>query len=335
MTINDVAKHAGVSNMTVSNVLNAKSARVSAATRDRVLQAIEELDYRVNLSARHLRRGRTGIVGLAVPDLTSGYYAELADRLARRFPALGYRLVLERTGGDLDAELDALAASHLEMYDGFVLSVAAGDERDLDAVRPSKPVVLIGEQAVSQAFDHVLMDNVGGADQATALLLRAGARRIVLLGGTSEGTESMRSLRTRGYVRAHRSAGVPVDADLVRDCGYSVHDGYREIQLLLQQGALFDAVFALTDSGAFGALRALAEARIAVPASVQVIGFDNLVAGRYNVPSLTTVEPGNDSMADAICAMLTERINGDVSQDEGRLVMPAAQVVERDTTLRS
>jgi DNA-binding LacI/PurR family transcriptional regulator len=331
----DVARRAGVSTMTVSNVINGRSQRVSEPTKQRVLATIAELGYQVNMTARNLRMGRTGAVGLAVPGFAPGYYGELADRLADRFAAHGLRLAMERTGGSRSAELDALTAPRLSGYDGFVLSVVAGEAADLDRLSLDTPVVLIGERAVPARFDHVLMDNVGGARLATELLIRTGARRIALLGGVPVAEESMQGLRTRGYRDAHEAAGTAIRDELIVSCGYGARDGYAAVRDLIGQGMLFDAIFALTDSAAIGALRALAEAGRRVPEDVQVIGFDNLDDGRFTVPSLTTVEPGNAEMADAICALLVERIESRPTPGPARVVMPESRIVERDTTRRS
>src|SRR5690606_1689533 len=326
--------HAGVSTMTVSNVITGRSQRVREETRRRVLATIAELGYQVNETARNLRRGRTGAVGLAVPAFAPGYYGELADRLADRFAAHGLRLAVERTGASRTAELDALTAPRLSGYDGFVLSVVAGDAADLDRISIDTPVVLIGERAVPARFDHVLMDNVGGARLATALLLRTGARRIALLGGVAVAEETMPGLRTRGYRAAHAEAGIPVPEDLIVSCDFGVQDGYAAVHDLMARKVPFDAVFALTDSAAIGALRALAEAGREVPDDVQVVGFDNLDDGRFTVPALTTVEPGNDEMADAICALLVERIESRRADVPARVIMPQARLVERETTRR-
>jgi DNA-binding LacI/PurR family transcriptional regulator len=335
VTMTDVARRAGVSTMTVSNVINGRSQRVSEPTKRRVLATIAELGYQVNVTARNLRMGRTGAVGLAVPGFAPGYYGELADLLADRFAAHGLRLAVERTGGSRSAELDALTAARLSGYDGFVLSVVAGDVADLDRLSVDTPVVLIGERAVPARFDHVLMDNVGGARQATELLIRTGARGIALLGGVSVAEETMQGLRTRGYRDAHEAAGTAVRDELIVSCGFGVRDGYAAVRGLVGRGVLFDAVFALTDSAAIGALRALAEAGKRVPEDVQVIGFDDLEDGRFTVPSLTTVEPGNAEMADAICALLVERIASRPASVPARVVMPEARLVERESTRRA
>jgi DNA-binding LacI/PurR family transcriptional regulator len=329
----DVARHAGVSTMTVSNVINGRSQRVSETTKRRVLAVIAELGYQVNLTARNLRMGRTGAVGLAVPAFYPGYYAQLAQRLADRFEAHGLRLAVEKTGGNRVAELDALTAPRLSGYDGFVLSVVAGEPADLDRLSLETPVVLIGERAVPARFDHVLMDNVGGARIATELLLGSGARRIALLGGVLAPEETMPGLRTRGYRAAHEATGTAVRDELIVSCGFAVPDGYVALCDLLERGVAFDAVFALTDSAAIGALRALAETGRKVPDDVQVVGFDNLDDSRFTVPGLTSVEPGNDEMADAICALLMERIESPPPPGgPARVVMPRPRMVRREST---
>lgn len=334
VTMTDVARAAGVSTMTVSNVINGRSQRVGEATRQRVLETIQELGYQVNVAARQLRVGRTGTVGLAVPDFDSGYFSELADRLAARLGDHGLRLIMERTGGSRSAELDTLTAARLSSYDGFVLSVVAGDRDDLERLSIDTPVVLIGERAVPARFDHVLMDNVDGARQATELLLRSGARRVLLLGGNASRRQTMAALRTRGYRTAHTDAGLPVHPELIVPAPLRVADGHRAVRDLITAGLDFDAVFALTDAAAYGALRALADAGIAVPDQVQVIGFDNLRTSDYTVPALTSVEPDNDAMADAICSLLIERIAQGASPAPARVVMPAASIAHRASTRR-
>ncbi|WP_202872747.1 LacI family DNA-binding transcriptional regulator [Kribbella soli] len=329
VTMADVARFAGVSTMTVSNVINGRP-RVGPETRDRVLAAIGELGYQVNLAARHLRAGRTGVVGLAVPELERPYFAQLAARLADRFEAHGLRIVTERTGASREGEMDAVAFSRLRMYDGLILSVVDIDPAELGQLRTDAPVVMIGERALPSRFDHVMMDNVDGARQATAHLLATGARRIAMIGGDPTGSATMPALRAEGYALAHTEAGVPVDQELNVRCSFGLQDGYDGIRALRDRGTAFDAVFALTDVLAMGALRALADAGLRVPDDVQVVGFDDIDEAAYLVPSLSTVNPGHEEMADAITALLTAQL-GSPGGDPKELVVPA-QLVLRGTT---
>ncbi|MBB6567553.1 LacI family DNA-binding transcriptional regulator [Kribbella sandramycini] len=329
VTMADVARTAGVSTMTVSNVVNGRP-RVGAATRERVLAAINELGYQVNLAARHLRAGRTGVVGLAVPELERPYFAQLAGRLADQFEAHGLRIVMERTGASREGELDAVAFSRLRMYDGLILSVVDMDPGELTGIGTDAPVVMIGERALPSRFDHVLMDNVDGARQATAQLL-AGNRRIAMLGGDPAGAATMPALRAQGYALAHHAAGVPIDPALNVQCMFGFQDGYDAVRSLLDRGIAFDAVFALTDVVAIGALRALADAGIQVPAEVELIGFDDLDEAAYLVPSLSTINPGHEQMAAAITRLLLARLAGEPAAEAQELIVPAALVL-RGTT---
>ncbi|TQJ12065.1 LacI family DNA-binding transcriptional regulator [Kribbella jejuensis] len=330
VTMADVARSAGVSTMTVSNVINGRP-RVGAATRERVLAAISDLGYQVNLAARHLRAGRTGVVGLAVPELERPYFAQLAGRLADRFEAHGLRIVMERTGASREGELDAVAFSRLRMYDGLILSVVDIDPAELGQLRTDAPVVMIGERALPSRFDHVMMDNVDGARQATAHLLATGARRIAMLGGDLVGSATMPALRAQGYALAHAEAGVPVDPELNVRTRFGLRDGYQAIRSLLEQGSEFDAVFALTDVVAMGALRALADAGLRVPGDVQVVGFDDIDEAAYLVPALSTVNPGHEELADLITALLTAQITGGPTGDPQEVVVPA-RLIQRGTT---
>lgn len=326
----DVAEKAGVSAQTVSNVVNGRTERVGAETIDRVARVIDELGYRLNQSARSLRKGRTGIVGLGVPVLASEYYGELAERLSLRFSQRGIRLVTENTGGAITAEVESLAASHLETYDGFILAIAASESADVDRILPNKPIVLLGERALSTRFDHVLMDNVGGGALATGHLLDRGARSVVALGGSAAGGESVQTLRTRGYVDAHRERGLGVQQELIVSSGLDMRDGFRGIAELIDAGVPFDGVFALTDSCAYGALRALADRGLRVPEDVQVVGFDNVRASAFTVPRLTTIEPANDEMADEIVDIMVARLGSPAGEPRHR-VLPTRLVV-RETT---
>lgn len=327
----DVAAKAGVSAQTVSNVINGRTDHVGPETMQRVIDAINDLGYRLNQSARSLRRGRTGIVGLGMPELATDYYGELAERLAVRFTAQGMRMVAEMTGGATADEVGSLAASRLETYDGFILALAASESADLNHMTPSKPIVLLGERALSARFDHVLMDNRGGGRLATLALMDRGATAVVALSGSLDAGDSVETLRTRGYLDAHRERGIEVRDDLVVPAGFENRDGYLAMRALLEAGTHFDAVFALTDRCAVGAIRALHEAGRRIPDDVQVVGFDNVRSAEFHTPSLSTIEPGNDEMADAVVDLMMQRLAGRAPARPRRIVSTASIVLREST----
>ena len=172
---------------------------------------------------------------------------------------------------------------HLETYDGFILAVAASESADLNRILATKPIVLLGERALSTRFDHVLMDNVGGGRIATTHLLERGARSIVILGGSSAEGESVQTLRTRGYVEAHRDLGAAGRRDADRARRARLVDGYRAMVALLDRGTVFDARLRPHRFLRFGRdARACRSAALGIPDDVQVIGFDNVRASRFS-----------------------------------------------------
>ncbi|MEU4362433.1 LacI family DNA-binding transcriptional regulator [Promicromonospora sp. NPDC023987] len=333
--MSDVALEAGVSKMTVSNVINGRPG-ASDETRARVLEAVSRLGYRVNATARQLRAGRTGAIGLLVPHLDGPYYSHLAARLDTLARERGYHVIIERTGASREGELAAISPERVRPYDGVVFSPVQIDTADVRRAGVEVPVLLLGERRLAGEFDHVMMDNVGGAELATSYLLERGARRIALIGGrTDDGVDSMATLRTRGYRKAHAAAGVPVDERLVVDAAsFTTKDGHEAVLRLHRDGVRFDGAFALTDAAAMGALRALADIGLRVPADVQVVGFDNDAESEYLVPRLTTMDPDNDTMAERIMELLLRRVEAD-SSDVGDVVesVMSARIVVRESTL--
>jgi DNA-binding LacI/PurR family transcriptional regulator len=244
-------------------------------------------------------------------------------------------VIIERTGASREGELAAITPERVRPYDGVVFSPVQIDTADVRRAGIEVPVLLLGERRLAGEFDHVMMDNVGGAALATSYLLERGARRIALIGGrTDDGVDSMATLRTRGYRKAHAAAGVSVDEQLVVDAAsFTTKDGYEAVMRLHRDGARFDGAFALTDAAAMGALRALADIGLRVPDDVQVVGFDNDAEGEYLIPRLTTMDPDNDTMAERIMDLLLRRIEAD-SSDVGDVVesVMSARIVVREST---
>lgn len=310
VTMSDVARVAGVSPASVSSVINGRS-RVSQATRERIEQAIDQLGYQINPTARMLRAGKTDAIGLVVPELNRPYFGQIATLLADEIEAAGKHLVVQRSGGSTEQELAAAAFARLRMYDGVIFSVVGLDPAELAKLQFSTPVVLLGERSGKAQFDHVAMDNVGGAAGATRYLLERGARRIVLLGGAqSEGIE-MSHLRTAGYAQALTQAGIAVSPELIVPLPmFDLEQGRAAVVALHDAGIEFDAVFALTDVVALGALRGLSELGLRVPQDVQVIGFDNITESAYSTPALTTVDPNKQEIARTALRLLEDRMGG-------------------------
>lgn len=334
-TMHDVARLAGVSIKTVSNVVN-NYIHVKEETRARVLAAVEQLGYQPNLSARGLRSGRTGVIGLAIPELRQNYFAELADAVIRAAEQHGVGVVVEQSGESYARELEILSGHRVRLTDGLLFSPSRLLQEDSHRLAVDYPLVLLGERIFDGPTDHVTMHNVGASRAAVEHLIAIGRRRIAIVGAEPDGEELIRSsnLRLRGYRSALENAGLPLDPALVR-IGVPWHreSGAEATRQLLADGVEVDAIFALNDSLALGALRALGEAGVKVPDDIAVIGFDNIDEARFSVPSLSSVDPGREMIAKTAVDYLIERINargGDPIPP--RQFRPDFQIIEREST---
>lgn len=304
VTLRDVAARAGVSFKTVSNVVNGHP-HVSEVTRARVLAAIELLGYRPNATARSLRHGRSGILALAVPELTSPYFAALASATGRAAKEHGRVLVIEETRGDLEGERVALVDLTSRLVDGVILSPLVTPREAVVRRIGRTPVVMLGEHRYDVGADHVAMDSVRAARELTEHLLATGRRRIAVLGRQRPGSTG--GERWRGHVEALAAAGlVPARALVPRVRAYRRADGVRAVQELLAAGARPDAVLCFNDLLALGAWHALRTAGLAVPGDVAVAGFDDVEESRY--AGLTSVAPDLGLLADEAVRLLVRRV---------------------------
>lgn len=331
VTIHEVAAAAGVSPMTVSNVLNGYP-HVRPATRERVLEEIDRLDYRVNVAARNLRTGRTGTIGLAVPEIDRPYYGKLAAEIIEAASARNLRVAIEQTGRSRETELSALELSRNRMYDGLILSTVGLGPADSDLLQVDSPVVILGERIFNGPVDHVAMPNVDGARAATRHLIERGSRRIVMIDGHRE-EFGVSSLRLDGYRQAIADAGLTTDDSFIETVDeFTMQAGAEKAHALVDAGVDFDGVFCVTDTVAIGFLRGLADRGVLVPDDVRVIGFDNIAEGEFLVPSLSTIDPDHRLMARTAVHLLVERIENGKPAEPTEFVSPFT-VVERGSTV--
>lgn len=331
-TLHDVARIAGVSIKTVSNVIN-DYPHIRPSTKQRVIEAIAELDYQPNLSARSLRSGRTGVIGLAVPELSLSYFAELADAVIRSAERHHVTVLIEQTGGDRRREIELLSSSRRQMTDGLLFSALGMDSDDGDYLKVGYPLVLLGERIFGGPTDHVTMRNIDAARAATEHLISRGRRRIAIIGAHEGEVIGSAGLRLRGYREALEAAGIPFDAALV---GYTTlwhrSNGATAMRQLLASGVQFDAVFGLNDTLTLGAMRVLQEAGLRIPADVAAIGFDDLDEAQYSLPTLSTVDPGREEIAETAVRILLERIAGTGPAESPREILADFRVIEREST---
>lgn len=303
-TVRDVARRAQVSPKTVSNVVNG-TFPVSPATRQRVEAALTELDYVPNLSARGLRNGRTGVIALALHDLSTPYSASLTRAFVEAAARRQQTVQIEETGGSPGREAQLLSRARAQLVDGLVLNPIL---LETSAVQPGvalPPVVMIGE-VEQPAVDHLWTDNVGALRELTQLLIAEGHQRIALLGGMRSASYQ---LRAQGYREALAGAGLEPDPHLeIAVPAWTAAAGAAAIQAHLAEQPLPDAVVCCTDTLAMGAMSALWTAGYHVPDDVSIVGYDDIPEAEFTVPPLTTVQVDRVALAERALDLLARRI---------------------------
>lgn len=329
-SLRDVAARAGVSVKTVSNVVNSHP-HVSEKMRTHVQLMLDEMGYQPNLHARRLRSGRSGIIALALPSLGVPYFAELAGAVFRAAEGHGIQVLIEQTGGEREREKDALTGLRTGLIDGVLLSPLSLRSADLESSPQHIPTVLLGEQLSGVSADHVAVDNVAAAREATEHLITLGRRRIALVGAQDESTRGMVSLRIRGWQEALSAAGLWAQPHWQQPTkGFGRYDGFLAVNEMLDAGRHPDGVFCVNDLLAVGALRALALRGVRVPEDVAVCGFDDSEEGWYATPSLTSVSPDKEAIAELGVQRLLERIAG-VARDVAEIEVGHRLVIREST----
>ena len=330
----DVARLAGVSPRTVSNVVNGY-VHVSAEVREKVQAAIDELGYRRSDAARGLRLGRTGVIALAVPSLRERYFADLAEAVVHQAEQRGLTVMVEVTGGDRDRERLVLGGGRSSLTDGALMSAVGLTRADAKyAAGAAYPLVLIGDRQLPGPFDQVSIPNEEGAAAAVRHLVEQGCRRIALLG--DPGASKSGELRLRGFSAALDEAGIAVDPAPLWSAGWTRGEGRQvlaeRLKDSLEAGIEWpDGLFAMNDSLALGALVALAEYGVRVPGEMAVVGFDDVEEARFSSPPLTSVAPSVEEIAQLSVELLAGRLQ-DPSR-EGRRLASRFQLRERESSI--
>jgi LacI family transcriptional regulator len=325
-TIHDVAQLAGVSIATVSAVIN-QTAPVRPALRERVLSAIVATDYHPHGPARSLKTGVSRTIGLIISDVTNPFFGAVARTIETTLQAEGYALVLCNSDEDPAKEERYLRLLQSQRVGGIFIAMAgtgAGYGRRV-AELIKAPTVLIDRTNPVLRFDSVTVDNARGTAAAIEHLLAHGRRRIgIVLGAKGVSTSEE---RLAGYGQALEAHGIVVDQRLVRFGHFRQSEGFAATQSLIAQEHP-DAIFAVNNMMAIGALRAIAAAGLSCPGDVAIACFDDFEWAEVCEPRITTVAQPTEEIGRAAVSLLFERIRGR-APDVPRRVILATRLVGR------
>jgi len=332
VTQSDVARQAGVSRATVSNVLNNRiggGVRIREDTRQRILAVARELGYQPHAVARSLRSGRSGTIGLLIPDACNPHFWGIVRGVESVARQHGYQLVLTVTALEPERERESLRALAQQRMDGLILLLTYPGRlaQELEALRlQGGAIVTFG--GVLPGKDAVIQSYAQGAREVTQHLLQLGHRRIGFIRGVAR--PALGADRLLGYRRALRAAGIPLQRELIIDCGPSLEEGVLAARQLLGLIPRPTAILGVNDLMAMGALQAAAERGLSVPRDLSVAGFDDIDMAAHLVPPLTTVRADSEEAGRQAARFLFQRLQEPDSPPQ-RIEMPARLVVRGST----
>jgi LacI family transcriptional regulator len=292
VTIRDVARVAGVSLSTVSQVLNGRLGYASADTRDRVLTAARELNYRPNALARGLVTSRTGTLGLVITDITRTLFPKVVAGIEQVASQQGYSVLLT-CAGSVEIERTAVETLVDKRADGIIfMSNTTEFESDhiITLARQRVPIVTINRPLDTTELSQIVWDDVEVGRRSTEHLIALGHRRIAHLAGTLTPPRRLSAVnRLQGFRDAMADAGLAVDERLIIDADFQHDGGFTAASQLLDLDDPPTAVFAASDSMAVGFVNGLHRRRVRVPDDISVAGANDDASAVYVEPPLTTV----------------------------------------------
>ena len=317
----EIAKMAGVSLGTVSNVLN-NTAKVREPTRKRVLEAVQAVGYQPSQLARALRRDTSNMIGMIIPDITNPFFPAVVRGAEDVAFSNGYRLVLCNTDNDHSKELVHL--NELRTYLPAGLIVIPSTFSDLTAQaeiyrKAGTSVVCIDRLPKNWSGDSVTADNEDGAYNATRYLIQMGHSRLAVISGPLHLTNARE--RLSGFKRAVRKAKLHLLPEYVQETTFDKSGGISKALVLLRLIPRPTAIFACNDLIALGALLAIREAGFRCPEDVSLMGFDDLDLAETTNPSLSSVSQSGYQLGANAARILLDRLGGDKSRAR-HLVLP-------------
>lgn len=314
----------------MSHVLNGTRS-VSSPLKERVLDAMEQLQYRPNVVARSLRRHETLTLGLMLPSVEIPFFARVAGCIEAAAEKAGYSAILCNSGWSLGRELSYLNNLLARRVDGLVcISLAMAAEHIAPVVNKGTPVVIFERTMPGIELDAVGINNFKGAYDATAHLIRLGHRRIGCITGLIN--SELSKDRVAGFRQALQDAGAEFDPTLLYSGDYTAESGVRHARAFLAMPKRPTAIFAFNDVMALGAMQALSERGLRAPEDMAVIGFDGVALTEHTCPPLSTVSQPVAQMSKIAMDLLLSRINGTAPR-EARVVIVEPELVVRASTV--
>jgi LacI family transcriptional regulator len=334
-TMVEVAKRAGVSIATVSNVIRGTKL-VSPALQERVNTAIRELDYYPNEIARSLKVKQTRMLALVLPDITNPFFPEIIRGAEDSASERGYFLVTANTDEKIGRERRIVSALRSYRVDGILLASAPGSDIShiQNTIAAGVSVVCLDRPVLGVDADAVLLDNIRGGCECVRHLIQVGHRRIAII--TGQLNTLIARERLQGYEEALREADIAVDSRLIFEGDFRIESGHRVGKKILQQRVKPSAIFVCNGVMTLGVLQALDEMGMQCPRDIALATFDDLTVDRSFHPHLTAVVQPSYEMGSRATRILIDRIEGKLTREPFVVrIVPALVIRESSQPLQA
>ncbi|MEG0692361.1 MAG: LacI family DNA-binding transcriptional regulator [Oscillospiraceae bacterium] len=325
-TIKDVAKMAGVSVATVSRVIN-KENNVQGETKNRVLQAVKNLNYSPNMLGRNLRRLETRKILVLLNTISNQFYSRVVKGIEERAIKEGYTVMVCMTHGDVSIETQYLQLLKTKLVDGAVFLTVENDGETLNRELLGINVVQACEPNPQFDTPQVSIDNEQAAYEAVRYLIQQGHSKIAYFGAGNIYNSSV--VRCAGYKRALLEHDIKMKNQWILTEGFSFNSGIRAAKVLLAQKEMPTAVFCASDSCAAGAIKTFALNGINTPKDISIMGFDDTQLSQIYMPSITTTRQPQYEIGYQAMELLLKKINKTAIANSQ--IILGHQIIERDS----
>ncbi|MVN92831.1 LacI family DNA-binding transcriptional regulator [Mucilaginibacter aquatilis] len=331
ISINDIAQQLGVSITTVSFILNgrAQEKRISEKLVKKVLDFVQEVNYKPSSLARSLRTGKTNIIGLMVEDISDPFFSAIARAIEAIAYQSGYKIIYCSTENATEKTRELIAMYNERHVDGYIIVPPEGVEQDIKLLLDTgKPVVLIDRYLPAIDTDFVVVDNEKSAYDATCHLIANGYKNIAFV--TIDSLQPQMLDRLSGYEKAMQANGLP---QLVKEIAYkSSEQAMQHIAAFIDRKKEVDAIFFATNYLCVSGLKATAGKGINIPQSIGVVSFDDYELFELYSPSITTVSQPTDKIAEHAINLLISRLKKAVSDKKfQKIILPTSLIVRKSS----
>lgn len=334
ITIKDVAKVAGVSAAAVSYALNGKEGKTSPETLEKIKEAIKQLNYIPDFSARSLVNNKSKLIGVVIPQtedhtqliLENPFYSEIVSGIEAALRLRGYQFILSR----VDKGKGYLDISMQRNLDGAIIMGIYQEQFYEELKKVNIPIVLIDSYINDRYFRRIGIDDELGGAMATNHLIDCGHTNIGLVTGTIK-KDGVVEKRFLGYKSAIKEANLFYNPDYVFEESVSYDHGVHAGRLIAEKFPEITAIFATADMVAFGVITGIIESGKRVPEDISVIGFDDISVSKIFIPKLTTIKQDITAKGMQAAECLVQAIDGELSEDDPNEIMLPLELIQRQT----